>query len=279
MKLKDLLFEGTLTSAAKKCIQVVTSKFGRSSFPSIGTYNYRTIANSNTLSEHAYGNAVDFHVPSIKIPGNYDTATPDGKILGDRVKDFLLENTERLEIQDLIWYNEIWSRSNNFIKRSYGGAHPHEDHVHVDFLRPGRGNYNAVKRININQKNNKYIVDLIMSYYYISSTEQGAEEYFGKFKSWNPLSPGIGDDEEGAADKLTSRFEKIYEPELKRIENDKSTSREDKENIQYIRQIITTLSDAILNGKSVSFDIVYNKYDATTKSYVNKTKSFDWNYM
>jgi len=280
MKLKNILLEGTLTSAAKKCIQVVTSKFGRSSFPSIGTYNYRTIAGSNTLSEHARGNAVDFHVPSIKIPGEYDTATPEGKILGNRVKDFLLENTEELDIAVIIWYREDWIRP-NFAKSAYGGEHPHTDHVHVDFIRPGYfdGDKYRITQSGINKKNNTFLVNLIMSYHYISSTKKGAEEYFGKFRSWNPLAPGIGDDEEGAAEKLSYRFSKLYEPKLKQIEQSKSTSIEDLNNIQYIRQIVSILIDAILNGKSAKFTVRYKKYNINTDSYETKIKSFNWNYM
>jgi hypothetical protein len=151
------------------------------------------------------------------------------------------------------------------------------DHVHVDFVRVGSGDSN--NQININEKNNTYLVNLIGAYYKISSTKQGAEEYFGEFRSWNPLAPGIGDNEEGAANKLTLRFEKLYEPKLKRIENSASTSKEDKENIQYIRQIVTTLSNAILNGKGSKFDLIYNKYNKDTKQYERKIKSFNWNYM
>jgi hypothetical protein len=272
MKLKDLLTEGTLTPAAKKCLEVVINKFGRNSFPSIGTYNYRTIAGSKSLSQHAHGNAIDFHVPT-----SQGIATPEGKKLGNQVKDFLLQNSEELDIQLVIWYREDWDRRNNFKKSSYGGRHPHMDHVHVDFVRVDSGDSN--NQININEKNNTYLVNLIGAYYKISSTKQGAEEYFGEFRSWNPLAPGIGDNEEGAADKLTLRFEKLYEPKLKRMENSASTSKEDKENIQYIRQIVTTLSNAILNGKSSKFDLIYNKYNKDTKQYERKMKSFNWNYM
>lgn len=268
MKLKDLLFENfipdpsSLSPAAQRCLAKVLSKFGQNKFKYIWGRNARNIDGTDVVSQHTYGNALDFMVF-------------DNKKLGDAVNNFLLKNRKDLDIKNLIWYRKIWNSSTDFTGKTYTGEHSHKDHVHVDFISVE----DQAKESYINKKNNTFLVNLIISYHYISSTKQGAEEYFGKFRSWNPLSPGIGDDEEGAADKLTSRFEKIYEPELKRIENDKSTSQEDKENVQYIRQIITTLSDAILNGKSVSFDVVYNKYDATTNSYVNKTKSFDWNYM
>ena len=272
MKLKNLLLEGTITPAAKRCKEIVTNKFGANSFPSIGVYNYRNVAGSETLSEHAYGNAVDF-----MLPAKLGIATPEGKQLGDRVKDFLLQNAENLEIVNIIFYREMWSRP-NFIKQPYNGKHPHKDHVHVDFIRAGRGGNNS-KGIDFNQKNNKYLTDLIASYHYISSTKKGAEAYFGSFRSWNPFAAGIGDNEEGAANKLLSRFEKIFEPELKRIESSSTTSQEDKENVQYIRDIVDTLSNAILNGRDVSFNVSYNKYDAKTKLYDKQSKTFKWNYM
>ena len=274
MKLKNLLLEGTITPAAKRCKEIVINKFGVNSFPSIGVYNYRTVAGSKTISEHAYGNALDFHVPD----DQFDVATPEGKQLGDRVKDFLLQNTEDLEIVDIIWYRQIWSRP-SFTKSYYGGEHPHKDHVHVDFIRAGRSGNNNSKGIDINRKNNKYLTDLIASYYYISSTKKGAEEYFGSFRSWNPFAAGIGDNEEGAANKLLSRFDKYYEPELKRIQSNSATSNEDKKNIQKIREIIDILTQAILNGDSVQFDVLYYEYNVTTKSYIPKSKMFNWNYM
>ena len=272
MNLKNLLLEGTLTPAAKKCLEVVIRQFGKNSFPMIGTYNYRTKRGGKSLSEHAYGNAIDFHVPDVN-----GFATPDGKQLGDRVKDFLLQNTEELDIQLIIWYREDWARWNDFKKRYYDGEHPHKDHVHVDFIRTGYGDTN--RDLDINEKNNNYLVNLIASYHKISSTKQGAEEYFGQFRSWNPLSPGIGDDEEGAADKLLYRFTTIYEPKLDQMEKSSSTSKEDLQNIQYIRQIVNILHNAILKGKSSNFTVTYKKYNKNTKSYESKSKAFNWNYM
>lgn len=275
MNLKNLLLEGTMTPAAKKCLNVVINRFGRSAFPSIGTYNYRKKRGGTSLSEHAYGNAIDFHVPDVN-----GFATPDGRQLGDRVKDFLLQNTVELDIEIIIWYKQIWNISDNFTKRYYDGEHPHTDHVHVDFLREGRHeNGNRNNKTIINQKNNNYLVNLIAAYHKISSTKQGAEEYFGQFRSWNPLSPGIGDDEEGAADKLLYRFTTIYEPKLDQMEKSSSTSKEDLQNIQYIRQIVNILHNAILKGKSSNFTVTYKKYNKNTKSYESKSKAFNWNYM
>ena len=268
MKLKDLLLEknfpkpSTLSLAAQYCLKQVLNKFGEDSFETIWGRNYRTISGTDTLSQHSYGNALDFMVFN-------------NKSLGDSVTEYLLQNRSNLDIQNIIWNKTIWNSSTNFAGKSYTGQNSHTDHVHVDFT-PVNQNANSDT---INQKNNAYLVNLIAAYHKISSTEKGTEEYFGKFKSWNPLSPGIGDDEVGAADKLTLRFEQTYSAKLKRMESDPRTSKEDKENIQYIRQIVTTLSDAILDGKNIQFDVIYNKYNKDTKQYERKIKSFNWNYM
>lgn len=272
MNLKNLLLEGTLTPAAKKCLDVVIREFGKNSFPAIGTYNYRTKRGGKSLSEHAFGNAIDFHVPAVN-----GFATPDGKQLGDRVKDFLLQNTEELDIQLIIWYREDWARWNNFEKRSYGGQHPHKDHVHVDFIRAGYGDGNRNNKTSINKKNNEFLMKLIGGYYDLSTKNPAG--YFKQFKSWNPLSPGVGDNEEGAANKLLKRFETMYVPKLKQIESDKNTSQEDLQNIQRIREIVEILYNAILNGQSETFDISYFKFDPNTNSYKLKTMTFDWNYL
>jgi len=267
MKLKDLLFENfipdpsSLSPAARRCLSKVLNKFGQNKFKNIWGRVARNIQDSNEPSQHTYGNALDFMVYN-------------DKKLGDTVKSFLLKHKEDLDIKNLIWYRQIYNSSTNFAGGPYS-KNPHTDHVHVDFISVE----DQKKESYINKKNNSYLVNLISAYYNISSTKAGSEDYFGKFRSWNPLSPGIGDDEEGAADKLTSRFEQLYEPELTRLQNDSTTSEQDKKNIQYIRQIVTTLSNAILNGKSVSFELVYYKYDVTTNSYVTKTKSFEWNYI
>ena len=268
MKLKDLLLEknfpnpSSLSPAAQRCLSKVLNKFGQDKFEYIWGRVAKNIDGTDVASQHTYGNALDFMVFS-------------DKELGDAVNNFLLKNRENLDIRNLIWYQKIWNSSTDFTGKPYTGKHSHKDHVHVDFISVE----DQAKESYINKKNNTFLVNLIMSYYKISSTKQGAEEYFSEFRSWNPFAPGIGDNEEGAADKLTSRFEKLYEPELNRIENSTSTSKEDKENVQYIRQIVTTLSNAILNGKDSKFDLIYNKYNKDTKQYERKMKSFNWNYM
>ena len=272
MNLKNLLLEGTLTPAAKKCLEVVIRQFGKNSFPMIGTYNYRTKRGGKSLSEHAYGNAIDFHVPDVN-----GFATPDGKQLGDRVKDFLLQNTEELDIQLIIWYREDWARWNDFKKSSYGGQHPHKDHVHVDFIRTGYGDGNRNNKTNINKKNNTFLMNLIGGYYDLSTKNPAG--YFKQFKSWNPFSPGIGDNEEGAANKLLKRFDTYYSPKLKEMESSKTTSKEDLQNIQRIREIVDILYQAILDGRSETFDVTYFKFDSSTNSYKLKTMTFKWNYL
>ena len=63
------------------------------------------------------------------------------------------------------------------------------------------------------------------------------------------------------------------------MEKSSSTSKEDLQNIQYIRQIVNILHNAILKGKSSNFTVTYKKYNKNTKSYESKSKAFNWNYM
>ena len=77
----------------------------KAQFPRVtnmGIYNYRKIAGTNTWSEHAWANAVDFGVPSMAY--------------GDTVKRWLANQTGRFNIDNLLWRVE-----------------GHYDHIHVDF--------------------------------------------------------------------------------------------------------------------------------------------------
>jgi hypothetical protein len=261
IKLKQILSESipspsSLTPLAAACLSAVLNQFGRNTFKNIWGLNKRNISGTSVASEHTTGNALDFMVY-------------DNKKLGDRVNNYLLDNAERLGIQNIIWYKKIWSRP-SFTERNYGGVNDHKDHVHVDFIK-------GDNETNLNITTNKYLIDLINAYYKISTTDP--ESYFKEFKSWNPLSKGIGDNEEGAADKLITRFLKIYEPKLKQLEQTSSTSYEDKKNIQLIREIVDTLNTAILAGKSTKFTVVFFKLNPSTNKYENKSLNFNWNYL
>ncbi len=93
-------------------------------------YNCRQIRGSSGMSLHGTGRALDIFVP-------LDGGQADND-LGDPVAHWLIANAEAIGIQLIIWDRSIWSggrRSNKF--RSYGGSHPHHDHLHIELNAAG----------------------------------------------------------------------------------------------------------------------------------------------
>lgn len=261
-KLKLPLYK--LTPLAKNCLYDIIDHFGEDFFNQIQGYSYRTISGTDTLSEHAYGNALDIY------PKNGERS------IGDQIQKYLLDNRSNLEINNIIWYRKIWNPRKNYAERPYTGDHPHTDHVHVDFFRNGI-NQNPERAASNNKEINTYIKNLIYAYYDISTKNPAA--YFEKYKSWNPLNPGIGDNEEGAANKLIGRFLKMYEPKLIKYEQLPTITIQDKDNIQILRQILDKLTDAILSGQNTKFVVRFYVYNMNTDQYEIKTLNFNWNYL
>jgi hypothetical protein len=275
IKLNQILSEATITPRAAACKKDVLNHFGQNAYTSVEVYNYRTIGKSSALSQHAFGNAVDFRVSKPFI-GKAENVTSEQKRLGDDTLNYLLDNADRFAIQNIIWFKKIYSRP-SFQARNYGGVNPHYDHVHVDFVPQNKKDFDTSTRPTSAAATNKYLVEVIKAYYKISTTDP--ESYFEEFRSWNPFSKGIGDDEEGASNKLMTRFLKIYEPKLNELERNPSTSIEDKENIQIIRKLVYTLNEAILDGKSVDFSVPYYKFIPSAGKYQNVVLIFKWNYL
>jgi len=93
----------------------------------IGGYSCRHInGDSSTMSVHATGRAMDIFIPLHGGEADND--------LGDPVANWLIENAEEIGIQYIIWDRWTWGahRSSGSKERSYGGAHPHHDHLHVE---------------------------------------------------------------------------------------------------------------------------------------------------
>jgi hypothetical protein len=275
IKLNQILSEATITPRAAACKKDVLNHFGQNAYTSVEVYNYRTIGKSSALSQHALGNAVDFRVSKPFI-GKAENVTAKQKRLGDDTLNYLLDNADRFAIQNIIWFKKIYSRP-SFQARNYNGENPHYDHVHVDFVSQNKKDFDTSTKPTSAAVTNKYLVGVINAYYKISTTDP--ESYFEEFRSWNPFSKGIGDDEEGASNKLMTRFLKIYEPKLNELERNSSTSIEDKENIQTIRKIVYTLNEAILDGKSINFSVPYYKLVPSTGKYQNAVLIFKWNYL
>jgi hypothetical protein len=273
-KLTQILLEATITPRAAACKKDVLNHFGQNAFTGVEVFNYRTKRGSTSMSPHAIGNAIDFRVSKPYI-GDAENVTASQKKLGDDTLNYLLNNADRLAIQTIIWFKKSYSRP-SFKATNYTGKHAHYDHVHVDFV-PEHKNDFKKSTLSNEVNTNKYLVGLIHAYYDISTINP--ELYFKDFRSWNPFAPGIGDNEEGASDKLISRFLALYEPKLKELERNPKTSPQDLNNIQIIRNIVDALNESILNGVSKKFIVTYYVFDKSTNTYKTKTLTFNWNYL
>jgi hypothetical protein len=87
-------------------------------------------ANTSQLSVHGTGRAIDVMIPLVK--GDANNAT------GDKIANFLVQNAEKIGVQFIIWDRNSWGASRSKPKlRSYGGPHPHTDHIHVELTPDG----------------------------------------------------------------------------------------------------------------------------------------------
>lgn len=86
----------------------------------------RNTASTNKMSVHGTGRALDIFIP-------LDGGEADNG-LGDPVGNWLIENAEEIGIQYIIWDRWTWGahRPSGSKDRSYGGPHPHHDHLHVE---------------------------------------------------------------------------------------------------------------------------------------------------
>jgi hypothetical protein len=116
---------GSLSAGARELGDFLVEHFEASSY---GGYNCRTIGSSSTLSVHSEGRAIDLYVP---MDGSgRDAAAND---LGDPIAQWLVENAEHIGISYVIWDQASWGAHRGGDKhRSYGGAHPHNNHLHIE---------------------------------------------------------------------------------------------------------------------------------------------------
>ena len=99
-------------------------------FPQIyAAYGYSCraiVGNSSRTSVHGTGRALDLMLPLAGGEADND--------LGDPIANYLIEHAEEIGVQYIIWDRWSWrgSRSPGDKSRSYGGSHPHHDHLHVE---------------------------------------------------------------------------------------------------------------------------------------------------
>lgn len=116
---------GDITPGAKLVREYLYAHFPQTY--SIGGYSCRTInGDPNNMSVHGTGRALDVMIHTIAEEADND--------LGDPIGNWLIENAEAIGIQYIIW--DVWTwqaaRPVGAKEKAYGGAHPHNDHLHVE---------------------------------------------------------------------------------------------------------------------------------------------------
>lgn len=96
-----------------------------------GFTRYTACYRGGTFGEHPLGRACDFSSHPSTFSG---AATGADKEYGDRLASFFVTNADRLAVQYVIWYRQIWLPGTGW--RSYGGAggdpsSDHTNHVHI----------------------------------------------------------------------------------------------------------------------------------------------------
>ncbi len=116
---------GSIRGLKPHVVAARTELAARFRFSSIGGFNYRNIANTSTLSDHAFGLALDL-------------MTLD-KAVRFASADYLVQHAGRLRVKYVIRDRQIWSieRQREGWRNMGDRGNPtqnHEDHVHVSFL-------------------------------------------------------------------------------------------------------------------------------------------------
>jgi hypothetical protein len=117
----------SLTPNADACLEHVLSKPQFSGkWSTIGGKAVRNIGTTSSPSEHALGNALDFH-------GKQGVGDP----VMQELADYLVSNASSLSVKNVIYNKKIWNSPRGWHDYSWTsiGGSPHTDHVHVDFIR------------------------------------------------------------------------------------------------------------------------------------------------
>lgn len=94
---------------------------------SLGIFNCRPIRGGTSFSIHAEGRAADLAA---------NANDPRQVSQGDAYAQWLTENSEALQVQQIIWNRRLWRSGQGW--RAYdGSAGPHLDHLHVELNRDG----------------------------------------------------------------------------------------------------------------------------------------------
>jgi hypothetical protein len=119
---------GSFTEGARALGEFLVASFSASRFD--GYACRPNTANRSQLSMHGTGRAIDLFVPLSGGDADND--------LGDPIADYLIRNASDIGVQFFIWDRTKWNISYSGRKdRSYGGPHPHHDHLHIELSTAG----------------------------------------------------------------------------------------------------------------------------------------------
>ena len=95
-----------------------------------GFTRYTACFRRASFGEHPLGRACDF---SASAKGFGGTATGGDKAYGDRLANYLINNSDRLGVLYVIWFRRIWLPSSGWRAYSGGGSPSaaHTNHVHL----------------------------------------------------------------------------------------------------------------------------------------------------
>jgi len=244
------------TAATKYCKQDVLSKsqFSADKWKAIGIFSNRNIGGTNIKSQHAFGNAIDWH-------GKKGTNDP----VMQELADYLVDNASKYNIANVIYNRRAWSLNSGWT--TYHGQSPHTDHVHVDFKR-------SVNTKNIaNQKNNDIIQRAVWNMYNI--TTRFPEKYFKRFKGSAWI---LGDDKPNEA---SQHLIALYNEAWLEIFDDiiSNTSPEDLKNIQLLNKAVKAVAKLIKDGDAGKISFKFKKWDPKLQQYKTIGQLFNWQFM
>ena len=115
---------GTFTEGAQRVRTWVTAHWPQ--VTNVGGYSCRPInGNAAVTSIHAVGRALDLHIP-VAAGSEADND------LGDELANYLVANAQYIGVQRVIWDRTYWRGGDAPREGYYDGAHPHNDHIHVE---------------------------------------------------------------------------------------------------------------------------------------------------
>ena len=116
---------GGSTAGARVLRDVIVAAFAQTS--GVGIYNCRVIANTNSMSLHGVGRALDIMIPTIS--GDADNGS------GDPIAAWLMEHAGEFGLQGIIWDHKIWTTSRRAGERLRSldpSVNQHVDHIHAE---------------------------------------------------------------------------------------------------------------------------------------------------